>query len=86
MKLTNDELHDAVKNMVSMGLQGLECYCTYNTPEETQYYLLLAKEFNLFVSGGSDFHGKDGQNRKLGCVENGTLKLLPKMIDTDIFL
>lgn len=36
---------------------GIEAFYSTHTVEETSYYLGLAKERNLFVTCGSDFHG-----------------------------
>lgn len=52
---------DKLKNLVSQlkkdGIDGLEAiYSTYSTSEEQQMKA-LAKEFDLLISGGSDFHG-----------------------------
>ncbi len=39
------------------GLAGLECYYSLHSEEETEFYLNLAREFDLLVTGGSDYHG-----------------------------
>ena len=38
-------------------IDGIECYYTTFTEEQHKRLLNLCKERNLFVSGGSDFHG-----------------------------
>ena len=38
-------------------LDGLEVYYPCHKPEDTQHYFLMAKEYNLLITGGSDFHG-----------------------------
>lgn len=38
-------------------IDGIECYYTTFFPEQQNYLLNLCKERDLFVSGGSDFHG-----------------------------
>lgn len=38
-------------------IDGLECYYTTFTEEQHEYALNTAKEHNLFISGGSDYHG-----------------------------
>lgn len=48
------------------GLTGIEAiYSTYSTSDEQQIKR-LAKEFELCISGGSDFHGKNKPNIQLG--------------------
>ncbi|MDR1498977.1 MAG: PHP domain-containing protein [Rickettsiales bacterium] len=64
-KLKNDEIRVFLKELVNLGLKGIECYHSRHEDEEIEFYLGLAKEFGLVVSGGSDFHG-DGR------VEIGT--------------
>ena len=38
-------------------VDGLEVYYPFHKPSEVQHYFFLAKEYNLLVTGGSDFHG-----------------------------
>ena len=38
-------------------IDGIECYYTTFTSEQHEEILTLCKKHNLFVSGGSDFHG-----------------------------
>ncbi len=42
-------------------LDGLECYHSSMTEENTEYLLNLCKENNLLTSGGSDYHNYPGQ-------------------------
>lgn len=44
--------------MVKEGLQGVECFSNYHTPQVNQYFYQKAKEYNLLFTCGSDFHGK----------------------------
>ncbi len=56
-------------DIMSYGLKGIEAYSSYHTKEMTQFYLDLAKELEVFVTVGSDFHGKNKPAIKLGGVE-----------------
>ena len=38
-------------------LDGLEVYYPCHKPDDTQHYFFLAKQYNLLITGGSDFHG-----------------------------
>ena len=40
------------------GIDGIECYYPEHTIEQTDYFLGIAKELGLLVSGGTDFHGE----------------------------
>ena len=57
LELSNDELNDLLQDMIKFGLQGIEVYHSSHTKEEMEYYLNIAKKYQLLVSGGSDFHG-----------------------------
>jgi predicted metal-dependent phosphoesterase TrpH len=54
-------VHDdgIVLEMIRSGAQGIEAYYSLHTREETQKYLQMAQEYDLFVTGGSDWHGKN---------------------------
>lgn len=47
---------NTVQEIINLGIQGIEAYHPMNSSANTQSYLCLAKEHNLFVTGGSDFH------------------------------
>ena len=57
LKLTYEELHDFLKELVDAGIEGIEVYHSGHSKEESEYYIKLANEFNLIKSGGSDYHG-----------------------------
>lgn len=39
------------------GMNGLECFGTGHTNEDTNFALFLAEKYNLLISAGSDWHG-----------------------------
>lgn len=47
-------------------LDGLECYYTTFTKEQTEYLLGVCEKTGLFKSGGSDFHGTRKTHHYLG--------------------
>lgn len=47
---------NTIMEIINIGIQGIEAYHPMNSAENTQRYLNLAKENNLFITGGSDFH------------------------------
>lgn len=52
---------------VSAGLEGIEVYYPSHSFEMKQDLLMIAKKYNLMVSGGSDHHGnKSGRDNKPG--------------------
>lgn len=48
-----------IKELKDNGLWGIEAYYSAATPEQTDYFRSLAREFVLRPTCGSDFHGPD---------------------------
>lgn len=61
-------------------LDGIECFYTTFSEEQTNYLLAFAKKRNLLISGGSDYHGTLKQNHYLG-VGRGNLKISKDIIN-----
>lgn len=58
---------DMLENYISMGIDGIECYSTYNPlKEQNEYYFDFCKKHDLIVSGGSDCHGSVYTTRFVG--------------------
>ena len=55
-----------VGQLCEMGLRGIEVYYPHHTREAVARYLLLADQFDLLVTGGSDFHGQLMPDVQLG--------------------
>ncbi len=53
-------------SMVKAGLQGVEVFSSYHTPQTCSYFLAKARQYNLLITCGSDFHGKTKPAIKLG--------------------
>ena len=58
LKLSYEVLDKFVENLVSLGLDGMECYYATHTHEETDTLLKMAEKYGLFTTAGSDFHGE----------------------------
>lgn len=58
LELSEKEFLILLNEMISHGLQGIEIYHSSHSKAEMDYYLEIAKRYNLLISGGSDFHGK----------------------------
>ena len=62
----------ALKNLVvqlkGQGLAGLEVFYSEHTPEQQARYLKLARELNLLITGGSDYHGLNKPEITLGSM------------------
>ena len=59
-------------------IDGIECYYTTFSDEQTKYLLDICGKNNLYKSGGSDYHGLNKINVNIG-IGNGNLN-----IDNDI--
>ncbi|MEF8822556.1 MAG: PHP domain-containing protein [Desulfohalobiaceae bacterium] len=66
LEIDTDELRELLGRLKEQGLEGVEAYYSEHTPEQTQTYLQLCREFDLLVSGGSDFHGSVKEDVGLG--------------------
>lgn len=56
------------------GLDAVEVFYSTNSQEEERLSRQLARDFNLKLSGGSDFHGSNKPHIQLGCGK-GKLKI-----------
>jgi predicted metal-dependent phosphoesterase TrpH len=59
-------LEQLVVRLTAAGLAGIEAYCPSYDSSRTRAYRDLALEYDLVVSGGSDFHGAAKPAIKLG--------------------
>ncbi len=66
-----DELEHLIKNLVSLGLAGIEVYYSEHSSKQVSVYESLAGRFNLLITGGSDFHGANVQGIDLGKGRGG---------------
>jgi predicted metal-dependent phosphoesterase TrpH len=60
------DIRDLLTALKAAGLAGLECYYSLHSAEETEAYLELAREFDLLPTGGSDYHGGNKPEIKVG--------------------
>lgn len=75
--ISKEEFYKRLELMKSLGIQGLECHYSRYNKEEREFLEQCAKENNLLVSGGSDYHG----NNKIG-IELGKLDENYENVDT----
>lgn len=55
--------------IIAQGIHGLEALSSYHDDETRVFYLKKAKEHGLFITAGSDFHGKTKPSIRLGPEE-----------------
>lgn len=57
---------DLIEKAIRLGIDGLEAYSNYHDAEMNAYYEAYAKEHNILMTCGSDFHGKTKPAINLG--------------------
>ncbi len=78
-KFSKSEVETLLDTLIPLGLSGLECY--YSTYDDGQIQELrsIALTKNLFVSGGSDFHGVVKPDISIG-TGRGNLRIPEKLL------
>lgn len=57
--LTFEEIENVAFQMKEVGLSGLECFYSLYTKEEINKLIEIANKLGLFITSGSDYHGKN---------------------------
>jgi len=71
LRISDEEMKSFISDLVASGLDGIEAY-TYNCTDDRICLLAkMAEDLGLKVSGGSDFHGENKPERKLGYYRDG---------------
>lgn len=71
------ELFNIIENYK---LDGLECFYTTFTKEQSDYLVDVCKNWRMYMSGGSDFHGTRKTNHNLG-TGHGNLHIDEALVD-----
>lgn len=71
------ELFNIIENYK---LDGLECFYTTFTKEQSDYLVDVCKNRGMYMSGGSDFHGTRKTNHNLG-TGHGNLHIDESVVD-----
>lgn len=71
--LNSFETECLVKSLMNTGLDAIECIHPSQDVSYAQKVMNLAKENNLIMTGGSDFHGKNDDGIDLGAGGDGML-------------
>ncbi len=62
----NDRLCALVASLKDVGLMGIESFYSTYTPQDERDMRRIAEQYDLLLSGGSDFHGANKPNLDLG--------------------
>ncbi|HPA77488.1 MAG TPA: PHP domain-containing protein [Kiritimatiellia bacterium] len=57
LNLSNTGLRSLLLELSRAGLEGIEAYYAEHKPDMQDLYLKMAAEYDLLVTGGTDFHG-----------------------------
>ena len=83
--LSPEEFLPKLEDMKKFGIQGLECYYSRYNMDEIAFLTDCARQNNLFITGGSDYHGSN-KNIPLGRlntqdieIESSKLTILDKL-------
>jgi 3',5'-nucleoside bisphosphate phosphatase len=60
------DFEELIGELKSMGLKGIEIYYPEHSPDSVRFYAHIARKYNLFITGGTDFHGDIKPEIKLG--------------------
>lgn len=67
LNIENDQQLDSlVKNLMKIGLAGIEVYYPEHSPQQIGQYTELAGKYGLLMTGGTDFHGTITPEIKMG--------------------
>ncbi len=80
VRTSADGLRTLIRELKATGLGGIEVHYSTHTPSQTTEYLNLAKQCDLVVTGGSDFHGVTKPDIEVG-IGRGQLKVSEKLLD-----
>lgn len=64
-----NRMDNVISDLVSQGMDGLECFYTRHSTAVTEHYLILCEQLNLLVTGGSDCHGENKGRPLIGGVK-----------------
>ena len=79
-KMGKDRLCSLFDYLKSLGLDGIEGIYSLNTPSDDVWLAKMAENYGLFLTGGSDFHGENKPDIKLG-TGKGNLKIPKELLE-----
>lgn len=83
LELDGERLEKLISRLSQAGLSGLECLYPLHSEEQTRLYISLAEKYGLFVTAGSDYHGKKVKPH----ISIGTaLEVLPEKLAARVVL
>lgn len=71
LKLDDGDLEGAIRTLKDLGLDGVEVIYSMHSQAQTNAYAALCDKLDLLHSAGSDFHGENKPNIRLGKGKGG---------------
>ena len=59
---------DIIPALVEAGVDGIECFHTRHSTAASEHYLLMAEQYGLAITGGSDCHGMNKGKPLIGTL------------------
>lgn len=60
---------DIIPALVEAGVDGIECFHTRHSTAASEHYLLMAEQYGLTITGGSDCHGMNKGKPLMGGIK-----------------
>ena len=73
-KFSVSEIHRMVEELKGYGLQGIEALYSRNKGTDEAFVRKVAHEYGLFITGGTDYHGRNKPDLEIGWGE-GNLRV-----------
>ncbi|MDS0528500.1 PHP domain-containing protein [Clostridium sp. SHJSY1] len=71
--LSNEEIEEEIKYLISLGLDGIERYYPSFNKVDYEFLDYLIEKYNLMISGGTDYHGKNRAEIEIGRGKSNNL-------------
>lgn len=66
LNISDENFNTLIKELKRQGIMGIEAYYSKHDKNRTSFFIDCAQNNDLIVTGGSDFHGANKENVKLG--------------------
>lgn len=73
-KLSVSEIRHMLESLKASGIRGIEALYSRNHGTDEAFVRKLADEYDLFITGGSDFHGENKPDIEMG-IGTGNLRI-----------
>jgi hypothetical protein len=79
-KFSVSEIRILLTQLKDCGLKGIEAIYSRNRGNDEAFVRKLAKEFDLFITGGTDFHGANKPDLSIG-IGTGNMKIPATLLE-----